>query len=170
MHWLRRLARVLIRWATVVLMTGIALSIAFYGWVDPQPGQWMNNWLYLMHRSIRLLQAGLVFSLVVFLWVFRVPVSFLLRYLIVGWLLFHSLHFAIGALGAELGGSAIFVISLLQSFLYVGILAAWMWAIRRRAAGVPTVLPMVISSESYEQAVLTHLQGLNASLLKVLHG
>ncbi len=164
---LRKLSRVSILWVGLGLLTAVCGTVLFTEVVDPEPTQWINNWFYLMRGSVRIVHAGLLLILVLFLSWFRVKTSLLLRYLILGSLVTGTLHVAVSSLRYELGTAVYSLVSLGRTSFDVGMLMVWYWAIRQsRARQEQELTPVFTLSGGNEALVLARLEGINASLTR----
>ncbi len=165
---LQRLSRTCILCVGTALLVSVAGTLLFAEVVDPQPSHWMNNWLYLMLRSIRMVHAGLLLTLALFLSWFRLKTTFLLRCLILGWLVNSILEFTITSLRSQLGPRVNQQVSLAHAVCFVGILMFWYWAFRRSRSSQQEEGEPVLQLSGGEALVLARLEGINASLVKAL--
>lgn len=160
---LRRLFRTVVFCTTAATMTLIAASLVAAQAID-LPTQWINSWMYLLQRSVRLAHAGLLLTLVVFLRWFRLPVSRLLQSLMLGWLFVTTNLFALGALRFQLGPRADMVLILLDPLSYVCIVsflawAVWKWGLERLPQPAFVLTPVAFSDDR-RQAVLQRLESI----------
>lgn len=168
---LEKFSRVFILWVGAALMTAVCGTVLFAQVVDPQPTQWLNNWLYLMRRSVRIVHAGLLLSLVLLVTLFRVKTTFLLRYLILGCLVTGTLHVVVSSLRYELGPAVNSLVSFVRTSFDVGMLLVWYWAIRRsRGLQEQEFVPVLELRSEDERRVLTQLDGINAALTRAFKG
>jgi hypothetical protein len=131
---LRRVCRAFISRAGLLFMLVVSGSIVIGSVVEADPRQWINTWLFLMQRSIRLVHTGMLFGLVAFLGWFQIRISPLLRYLMLGWLADGALGVAIFALLYQLGQAVYPALTIANSLCYVAILGGWYWALTRPSA------------------------------------
>jgi hypothetical protein len=131
---LRRICRLFISRAGLLIMLFVCGSILWGSVVEADPRQWINTWLFLMQRSIRLVHTGMLFGLVAFLGWFQIRISPLLRYLILGWLADGALGVAISALLYQLGQAVYQALTIANSLCYLAILGGWYWALSRSYA------------------------------------
>lgn len=162
---IRNLFRLSIVWWTGATTLAIAVSIAFAGMVEAQPYQWVANWLFLMERSIRLAHSALLLFLVAFLACFGVRTAYLLRYLVVGWLVDSVLQSARGALRYQLGPQVLPYLNLVTPISYIAVLLLWFWAIRTNPAHAEEP-PAPFAFRGHPEMVLAGLEGINAALLR----
>lgn len=131
---LRRICRLFVSRAGLLIMLFVCGSIVWGSAIEAQPQQWINSWLFLMKRSIRLVHTGMLFGLVAFLGWFQIRISPLLRYLILGWLADGALGVAIFALLYQLGQAVYPALTIASSLCYLVILGGWYWALTRSSA------------------------------------
>lgn len=164
---LRRLSRIFVSRVAAIFMAAVCLSLVFARVADPEPSQWVNNWLFLVHRSARIVQGSLLLALILFLGWFRLRAPLLARYLMLGLLADAVLQTVIASLRYELGPQLTSVLSVAASAFYILILGTWYWALRKCRAGegrdeVPVVLP----DSSLGGLVLGRVELVNASLVR----
>jgi hypothetical protein len=116
-----------------------------------------------------MLQAVLLFGLLLFLSWFSVKTTMMVRYLTLGLLVYSVLFLAIDSFRYEMGPQAYSVISAVRPLAYMMILLAWFWAMRQtRKYPENGFVPIFSFSHGQEQKLLAQLEGLNASLGRAL--
>jgi hypothetical protein len=131
---LRRICRLFVSRAALLIMLFVCGSIVWGSVAEPDSRQWLNNWLFLMNRSIRLVHTGMLLGLVAFLGWFQIQTSALLRYLMLGWLVDRATGVAASALRYHFGLAASPVLAIARPVCAVVILGAWYWALTRPSA------------------------------------
>jgi len=131
---LRRICRLFISRAGLLIMLFVCGSILWGSVVDADPRQWLNTWLFLVQRSIRLVHTGMLLALVAFLGWFQIQTSALLRYLMLIWLADGVMQVAASALRYHFGSAARSVLDIGTALCSVVILGGWYWALTRPSA------------------------------------
>jgi hypothetical protein len=131
---LRRICRLFVSRASLLIMLFVCGSIVWGSVVEADPRQWINTWLFLMQRSIRLVHTGMLLGLVAFLAWFQIHTSALLRYLTLGWLADRATGVAGTALRYHFGPAAYPVLTIAMPLCAVVILGGWYWALSRSYA------------------------------------
>jgi len=160
---LKRLFRTAILCGVAATMTLITTSLAAAQVID-LPAQWINSWMYLLQRSVRLAHSGLLLTLVLFLRWFRLPVPRLLQALTLGWLLVATSFFALGALRFQFGPRVHMVLVILDPLSYISVVGFLAWAVWKWG-GEPLPQPaFVVLPDDRRQAVLDHLESLTSAV------
>ena len=131
---LRRICRFFVSRTSCVIMLFVCGSVLWGSVVDADPRQWLNTWLFLVQRSIRLVHTGMLLGLVAFLAWFQIHTSSLLRYLTLGWLADGVMQVAASALRYYSGPAAHSVLAIATPLCSVVILGGWYWALSRSYA------------------------------------
>lgn len=131
---LRRICRLFVSRASLLIMLFVCGSIVWGSVVEADPRQWINTWLFLVQRSIRLVHTGMLLVLVAFLGWFQIHTSSLLRYLMLGWLADRATGVAGTALRYHFGPAAYPVLAIAMPLCAVVILGGWYWALTRPSA------------------------------------
>ena len=135
---LRRICRLFVSRASFLIMLFVCGSILWGSVVDADPRQWLNTWLFLVQRSIRLVHTGMLLGLVAFLAWFQIHTSSLLRYLMLIWLADGVMQVAASALRYHFGPAARSVLDIATPLCSVVILGGWYWALSRSYAPAET--------------------------------
>jgi hypothetical protein len=162
---LRRLSRVAILWGVGLAMAIVATSVLRAGVVDV-PRQWLNSWLYLMSRSISLIQAGLLLTLLVFMQWFRLHAPRALHALVPIWLISRSSDVAHDALRYQFGPSVDFVLALFGPLVSIGTSLAFVWVVIKWSGEKQRRVVFALPDIDSGQAVLNRLEGLVGALRK----
>ena len=131
---MRRVCRTFVSRAALLFMLFVCGSIVVGSVVEADPRQWINTWLFLMQRSVRLVHAGLLFFLVAFVGWFQIRISALLRYLMLGWLADGAAGVASAALRYHFGLAAYPVLAIAGPICSIVIMGGWCWALSRSYA------------------------------------
>jgi hypothetical protein len=131
---LRRICRLFVSRASFLIMLFVCGSILWGSVAEPDSRQWLNNWLFLVQRSIRLVHVGMLFSLVAFLGWFQIQTSALLRYLMLGWLADGAIQVAATALRYQIGWAISPALQIAASLCFIAILGGWYWVLTRPSA------------------------------------
>lgn len=131
---MRRVCRIFVSWAGLLFMLLVCGTILVGSVVEADPRQWINTWLLLMQRSIRLVHTGMLLALVAFLGWFQIQTSALLRYLMLVWLADRVTGVAGTALRYHFGPAAHSVLAIAGPLCSVVILGGWYWALTRPSA------------------------------------
>jgi len=166
----RRLARSLVLWAAVVLTLAVSASVSLEKGLAPGQGTgFLNDWLLLMLRSARMVHAGLLLALVLFLLWFRLKTAYLLYYFIWGWLAHSVLQVALASLSYQTGKQLLAVLSVARPLTFVVILFVWCWAVRQsRFQPHEELAPNLLLRRVDQELLLVRLEGLNAALTRAL--
>jgi hypothetical protein len=131
---LRHICRLFVSRASFLIMLFVCGSILWGSVAEPDSRQWLNNWSFLMQRSIRLVHTGMLLALVAFLGWFQIQTSALLRYLMLVWLADGATEVAGTALRYHSGPAAYPVLAVAVPLCSVVILGGWYWALTRPSA------------------------------------
>jgi len=135
---MRRVCRTFVSRAGLLFMLFVWGSIVVGSVVEADPRQWINTWLFLMQRSVRLVHTGMLFGLVGFLGWYQIQTSSLLRYLTLGWLADGATGVASAALRHHFGLAAYPVLAIAEPICSIVILGGWCWALSRSYAPAET--------------------------------
>jgi hypothetical protein len=135
---MRRVCRTFVSWAGLLFMLLVCGTILVGSVVEDDPRQWINMWLFLMQRSIRLVHAALLFFLAAFVGWFQIRTSSLLRYLTLVWLADGATGVASAALRYHFGLAAYPVLTVAGPICSIVILGGWYWALSRSYAPAET--------------------------------
>jgi hypothetical protein len=167
---LRRICRFFVSRASCVIMLFVCGSILWGSVVEADPRQWINTWLFLMQRSIRLVHTGMLFGLVAFLGWFQVRISPLLRYLILGWLADSTIQVAAAALRYHFGQATFPILTVAMPLSYVVILGGWFWAIARsQEAAEERAWPARELTLAQADSLMRRLELIEATLGRAYH-
>ena len=167
---LRRICRLFVSRASLLIMLFVCGSVLWGSVVEADPRQWINTWLFLMQRSIHVVQTGMLFGLVAFLGWFQIRISPLLRYLILGWLADGALGVAIFALLYQLGQAVYPALTTANSLCYLAILGAWYWALTRPSAVTETrAWPARELTLAQADSLMRRLELIEATLGRAYH-
>jgi len=131
---LRRMCRFFVSGTSCVIMLSVCGSILWGTVVEADPRQWINTWLFLVQRSIRLVHTGMLLALVAFLGWFQIQTSALLRYLTLVWLADGATEVAASALRYYSGPAAYPALAVAGPLCSIVILGGWYWALSRSYA------------------------------------
>jgi len=135
---MRRVCRTFVSRAGLVFMLLVWGSILVGSVVEADPRQWINTWLFLMQRSVRLVHAGLLFFLAAFVGWFQIRTSSLLRYLTLVWLADGAAGVAASALRYYSGPAAHSALAIAGPICSIVILGGWLWVLSRSYAPAQT--------------------------------
>jgi hypothetical protein len=167
---LRRICRLFVSRASFLIMLFVCGSILWGSVVEADPRQWINTWLFLMQRSIRLVHTGMLFGLMAFLGWFQIRISPLLRYLILGWLADVASGVAIFALLYQLGQAAYPALTIASSLCSVAILGCWCWVLTRPYAVTESrAWPARDLTPAQAGALMRRLELIEATLGRAYH-
>jgi len=131
---MRRVCRTFVSRAGLLFMLFVWGSIVVGSVVEDDPRQWINTWLFLMQRSVRLVHAGLLFFLAAFVGWFQIRTSSLLWYLTLVWLADGATGVAASALRYYSGPAAHSALAIAGPLCSIVILGGWYWALTRPSA------------------------------------
>lgn len=160
---LRRFFRMAIISGAALTMGPVIASLVAAQIIDV-PYQWVNNWCYLLARSVWLVRGGLLLALIVFLKWFRLPVSRLLRYLMLGWLLICALELALTALRYEFGSRFYGILVHAQPLTYILTDSFLLWTVWRWGAEEQPQPAFVMVRDDRRQLVLNRLESITSAL------
>lgn len=163
----RRMGRTFVSSAGLVMMLAVCGSILAGSIVEADPRQWLNAWLFLMQRSIRLVHAGLLLGLALFLGWFQIRVSPLLRYLVLIWLADGAIDVVSAALRYRFGLPVYPVMAIATPLAFLAILASWYWALAESPVAEPSPWPDRRLTPDQAGLLLQRLQLIEATLGKV---
>ena len=134
-----------------------------------QPGHWLNDWMFLLDRSVLFTQAMFLLAFFVVLGFFRVLVTSLVRRLALCWFAYSLVGVALYSLRYFLGPATQPRYSWLFPFASVMLLAFWtsvVWTSQPEAE--VEVAPVFALRGKERQIVIEQLESLNNSLIRIL--
>lgn len=167
---LRRICRLFVSRAGFLIMLFVCASILWGSVVEADPRQWINTWLFLMQRSVRLVHTGMLLGLVAFLAWFQIHTSSLLRYLTLGWLADGVMQVAASALRYHFGPPVYPVLDTATALSSVLILGWWYWALSRSYAPAEThAWPARELTPAQAESLMSRLGVIEATLGRAYH-